>query len=56
MRVQVKAEKFAARAHTASAAERAELWPKMVEIYSPYQLYQSKTERQIPVVILASRA
>src|SRR5271155_1253231 len=29
VRVQVKAEKFAAHAHTADAAERATLWPMM---------------------------
>ena len=52
VRVQVKGEKFAARAHTANATERAELWPKMVHIYAPYELYQTKTDRQIPVVIL----
>lgn len=52
VRVQVKAEKFAARAHTANATQRAQLWPKMVQIYAPYELYQTKTERQIPVVIL----
>jgi deazaflavin-dependent oxidoreductase (nitroreductase family) len=52
VRVQVKAEKFTARAHTADAAQRALLWPKMVEIYGPYELYQTKTDRQIPVVVL----
>jgi deazaflavin-dependent oxidoreductase (nitroreductase family) len=52
VRVQVKAEKFAARAHTANAQQRAALWPKMVEIYSPYEHYQAKTDRQIPVVLL----
>jgi deazaflavin-dependent oxidoreductase (nitroreductase family) len=52
VQVQVKAEKFAARAHTADAAERAVLWPKMVEIYGPYAKYQTKTDRQIPVVVL----
>jgi deazaflavin-dependent oxidoreductase (nitroreductase family) len=52
VRVQVKAEKFTARAHTADAAERATLWPKMVEIYGPYAQYQTKTDRQIPVVVL----
>jgi deazaflavin-dependent oxidoreductase (nitroreductase family) len=52
VRVQVKAEKFTARAHTADAAERALLWPKMVEIYAPYDQYQTKTDRQIPVVVL----
>jgi proline iminopeptidase len=50
--VQVKGEKFAARALTAGAAERAALWPKMVEIYGPYADYQIKTDRQIPVVVL----
>jgi deazaflavin-dependent oxidoreductase (nitroreductase family) len=52
VRVQVKGDKFVARAHTAAAAERAALWPKMVEIYGPYEDYQTKTERQIPVVVL----
>ena len=52
VRVQVKAQKFAAQARTANAEERATLWPKMVEIYAPYAQYQTKTDRQIPVVIL----
>jgi deazaflavin-dependent oxidoreductase (nitroreductase family) len=52
VRVQVKGDKFAARARTANAAERAALWPKMVGIYAPYDEYQAKTDRQIPVVIL----
>ena len=50
--VQVKAEKFKARAVTASSAERAALWSKMVELYAPYAHYQTKTDRQIPVVLL----
>jgi deazaflavin-dependent oxidoreductase (nitroreductase family) len=50
--VQVKAEKFRARAHTAQGAERARLWPMMVAIYGPYTQYQAKTDRQIPVVVL----
>jgi deazaflavin-dependent oxidoreductase (nitroreductase family) len=52
VKVQVKGDKFTARAHTADAAERAALWPKMVEIYGPYEDYQAKTDRQIPVVVL----
>jgi deazaflavin-dependent oxidoreductase (nitroreductase family) len=52
VQVQVKAEKFTALAHTADAEERAALWPKMVEIYGPYADYQTKTDRQIPVVVL----
>ncbi len=31
-------------------ADRAELWAQMVTIYPPYDEYQAKTERQIPVV------
>ena len=52
VKVQVKADKFTARSHTANAQERAALWPKMVEIYGPYADYQKKTDRQIPIVVL----
>ncbi|HTX23785.1 MAG TPA: nitroreductase family deazaflavin-dependent oxidoreductase [Steroidobacteraceae bacterium] len=52
VRVQVKADKFDARAFTATGQERAALWKKMVEIYGPYEDYQKKTQRQIPVVVL----
>jgi deazaflavin-dependent oxidoreductase (nitroreductase family) len=52
VKVQVKADKFTARAYTANAQERAALWPRMVEIYGPYADYQKKTDRQIPVVVL----
>ena len=52
VKVQVKADKFTARAHTTNAEERAALWPRMVEIYGPYTDYQQKTDRQIPVVVL----
>jgi len=52
VRVQVKAQKFTARAHTANPEERAALWPMMVELYQPYAQYQTKTDRQIPVVVL----
>ena len=43
------------RAHTAEAAERAELWPQIVEAYSGYAGYQERTQREIPVVILVPR-
>jgi deazaflavin-dependent oxidoreductase (nitroreductase family) len=53
VRVQVKAEKFTAHARTADAAERATLWPMMVDIFESYAQFQTKTDRQIPVVVLA---
>jgi len=52
VKVQIKGDKFTARARTANATERSALWPKMVEIYGPYAQYQAKTDRQIPIVIL----
>jgi deazaflavin-dependent oxidoreductase (nitroreductase family) len=52
VQVQVKADKFKAHAYTAGPEERPALWKKMVEIYGPYAQYQTKTERQIPVVVL----
>ncbi len=52
VQVQVKAEKFTAHARTAKGQERAALWSKMVAIYGPYAQYQTKTAREIPVVVL----
>jgi deazaflavin-dependent oxidoreductase (nitroreductase family) len=50
--LQVKADKFAARARVASGDERTALWQQMVGIYAPYTDYQAATEREIPVVVL----
>jgi deazaflavin-dependent oxidoreductase (nitroreductase family) len=50
--VQVKGDRFPARARTADDAERAELWPLMVEVWPDYDAYQRKTDRQIPIVVL----
>ncbi|EHK85080.1 nitroreductase family deazaflavin-dependent oxidoreductase [Saccharomonospora azurea] len=52
VRVQVKADKFPARARTAVGEERAKLWSRMVEVWPDYEDYQRKTEREIPVVVL----
>jgi len=56
VQVQVKARKFSAHARTAQGEERAALWRKMVEIYGPYEQYQKRTGRQIPVVVLEPQA
>lgn len=39
-------------ARTANAEEKAKLWPKVVAGYKGYRGYQTKTDRDIPVVIL----
>jgi deazaflavin-dependent oxidoreductase (nitroreductase family) len=41
------------RAEVADSAERARLWSPLVAMYPDYENYQAKTERQIPVVVLA---
>ena len=40
------------RPRLANAEERARLWPRLVELYPPYEEYQSFTSREIPVVVL----
>lgn len=43
-------------ARTASAEEKAELWPRVVEAYRGYAGYQRRTDRDIPVVICTPRS
>jgi deazaflavin-dependent oxidoreductase (nitroreductase family) len=50
--VQVKADKFRARARSAEGEERDRLWRQMNEIWPHYDEYQAKTDRVIPVVVL----
>ena len=50
--VQVKADCFSAKARVANGEERTKLWDQMVGVYPPYTEYQTRTEREIPVVVL----
>jgi deazaflavin-dependent oxidoreductase (nitroreductase family) len=50
--VQVKGERFRARARTADGEERARLWRLMTGIWPAYDQYQQRTDRRIPVVVL----
>lgn len=42
-------------ARTADAAEKAELWPRIVAVAKNYEGYQRNTDRDIPVVICEPR-
>ena len=42
-------------AHIATADERATLWPRVTSAYKGYAGYQTKTEREIPLIILEPR-
>lgn len=50
--VQVGADKFTAKARSASSDEKPPLWKKMTAAWPAYDEYQEKTDRDIPVVIL----
>ena len=50
--VQVKADRFRARARTATSEEKPEMWRKMAAAWPDYDEYQKKTDREIPVVVL----
>ena len=43
------------RARVADPAERAALWPRLVDLYADFDNYQAWTDREIPVVILDPR-
>ncbi|MGO9101930.1 MAG: nitroreductase family deazaflavin-dependent oxidoreductase [Mycobacterium sp.] len=51
-RIQVKADELPVVARTASAAEKPRLWQIMTEVWPNYDVYQSRTDRDIPVVVL----
>jgi deazaflavin-dependent oxidoreductase (nitroreductase family) len=50
--VQIGTESTRMRASTAGAEERAKYWPQLVKMYPDYDMYQQRTSRQIPVVVL----
>jgi F420H(2)-dependent quinone reductase len=54
-RVWLKREIRDVRARVADPAERARLWPLLVDLYADFAAYQQVTDREIPVVILSPR-
>ena len=55
VQVQVAADKFSASAELVEGDDRARIWQVMAEIWPPYNEYQAKTDREIPVVRLRRR-
>jgi deazaflavin-dependent oxidoreductase (nitroreductase family) len=53
--VQVRGERFDVRARTAEGAEREELWRLMNRSWPNYDTYATRTDREIPVVVLQRR-
>jgi deazaflavin-dependent oxidoreductase (nitroreductase family) len=53
--VEIGSDRRAMRARRVSDDEKAELWPRLLEIYRDYDDYQARTSRSIPVVTLSPR-
>lgn len=51
--VQIGRERLSVTAREATSDEKARLWPLLVQMYPDYAVYQTRTKRQIPVVILS---
>lgn len=54
--VQVRGDRFAARARTATPDEKPDMWRVMAATWPQYDQYQRKTDRDIPVVVLEPAA
>jgi deazaflavin-dependent oxidoreductase (nitroreductase family) len=52
VRLQIKADRFRARARTVTGPERARVWERAVEKFPFYEEYQARTAREIPVIVL----
>ena len=52
VQIQVGAETFDATARVAEGEERTRLWDVMAQIWPDYNVYTTKTDRQIPIVVL----
>jgi deazaflavin-dependent oxidoreductase (nitroreductase family) len=49
---QIGGERVSLLARTANQGERETWWPRVVAAYSEYAVYQGRTDREIPVVML----
>jgi len=56
VRIQVGADDMAAVARTAEGEEKERLWKVMTATWPSFDVYQSRTERQIPLVVLEPTA
>ncbi|MFJ3779728.1 nitroreductase family deazaflavin-dependent oxidoreductase [Streptomyces sp. NPDC090075] len=50
--IQVRAERTAVTARVAGDDERPRLWAAMAKIWPNYDVYETRTDRRIPVVVL----
>ena len=53
--VEIEGKQAEMVARQATAAEKDRLWQRLVKMYPDYDVYQQRTDRDIPVVILSPR-
>jgi deazaflavin-dependent oxidoreductase (nitroreductase family) len=51
--IQIGAERRRVTARQATGEEKDRLWPRLVEMFPDFAAYQTRTPREIPVVILS---
>jgi deazaflavin-dependent oxidoreductase (nitroreductase family) len=51
--IQVKDQTLPVIAHAASATEKPHLWKIVADVWPNYDVYQARTDRDIPVVVLS---
>jgi F420H(2)-dependent quinone reductase len=54
--VEIGRRKLPVRAEEVRGEEKQRLWGRLVEMYSTYEDYQRKTDREIPVILLRPTA
>lgn len=54
--VQIDGDRSEVRATTADSERRTRLWPGILEAYDGYRVYESRTNREIPVVTLTTQS
>jgi deazaflavin-dependent oxidoreductase (nitroreductase family) len=50
--VQINGKRTTRTARTMSPEERERWWPKVVDAYAGYDVYQSRTDREVPIVAI----
>jgi deazaflavin-dependent oxidoreductase (nitroreductase family) len=50
--VEIGGKRFPAAARLLEEDEKTRIWPRLVKLYPPYETYQQRTSRRIPVVRL----
>ncbi len=53
--IEKRGERAPMAAEEAQGEERARLWERFAEVYAGYRVYETRTDRKIPVIVLKPR-